>query len=1044
MPQQDPPAFAELCARSNFSFQTGASHPEELVEQAVALGYTALALADECSMAGVVRAYAAWQAHKERLQLIVGTRIQLEDGPQLVLLAENREGYGQLCRLISRGRLATEKGQYRLHRHDLRGGLNSCLALLIPPDTTSATLTDDACWLAALFPDSAWIAALLPMGADDRSRQAWITEAAHTAGIPVASTCAPLMHHPSRQPVADVLHALRHHCSLDEAGYRLAANAELHLQSRQRLARRHPPEWLAETLVIAARCTCPLGELGYEYPEEIVPPGATAGSHLRALVDAGLQRRYPPAAHGRDRVPADIRAQAFKELALIIELKYEAFFLTVEDIVRFARSKTILCQGRGSAANSVVCFALGITEVKPEEGHLLFERFVSRERREPPDIDVDFEHDRREEIIQYIYNKYGRDRAALAATVIRYRPRSALRDVGRALGFDLGQLEQLSRRLAWWDGSRVAPERLREAGLDPDAPRTQRLLELANTLVGFPRHLSQHVGGFVISRGPLAELVPVENAAMAERTVIQWDKDDLETLGLLKVDVLALGMLSAIRRSLDLISRWRGRPFAVADIPREQAPVYDMLCEADAMGVFQVESRAQMSMLPRLRPRKYYDLVVEVAIVRPGPIQGGMVHPYLQAREKVARQEPIDYPRPEIEPVLSRTYGVPIFQEQVMQLAMVAAGFSPGDADQLRRSMGAWGRQGDLQHYQERLTAGMLAEGYPQEFAEALCRQIQGFGSYGFPESHAASFALLVYVSAWLKRFEPAAFLCSLLNSQPMGFYGPSQLIQDARRHRVEVRPADVSASDWDCTLEPSHSAPDIPAARLGLRLVSGFNSAAAQRIGDARQNGVFISVDDLARRAELTPGELRALASAGALASLAGHRRQAWWAASGAQTTHGLLQQATAAADGLTLPAPSETQDLIADYTRLGFSLGRHPLVFLRSQLRAERFLTATEISDSPDRKLARAAGIVTCRQRPGTAKGTMFVTIEDETGWVNVIVRPELLEAERRILLGTSLLGVYGQIVRQGKVVHLHAKRVVDRSALLGQLVPKSRDFH
>ncbi|WP_374483266.1 error-prone DNA polymerase [Zoogloea sp.] len=1044
MPQQDHPAFAELCARSNFSFQTGASHPEELVEQAAALGYTALALADECSMAGVVRAYAAWQANKERLQLIVGTRIQLEDGPQLVLLAENREGYGQLCRLISRGRLATEKGQYRLHRHDLRGGLNSCLALLIPPDTTSTTLTDDAGWLAALFPDRAWIAALFPMGPDDHSRQAWIAEAAHTAGIPVASTCAPLMHHPSRQPVADVLSALRHHCSLDEAGYRLAANAELHLQSRQRLARRHPPEWLAETLVIAARCHCPLGELGYQYPDEIVPPGATAGSHLRALVDAGLRRRYPPATHGRDQVPADIRAQADKELALIIDLKYEAFFLTVEDIVRFARSKKILCQGRGSAANSVVCYALGITEVKPEEGHLLFERFVSKERREPPDIDVDFEHDRREEIIQYIYNKYGRDRAALAATVIRYRPRSALRDVGRALGFDLGQLEQLSRRLAWWDGSRVAPERLREAGLDPDAPRTQLLLELANTLVGFPRHLSQHVGGFVISRGPLAELVPVENAAMADRTVIQWDKDDLETLGLLKVDVLALGMLSAIRRSLDLISRWRGQSFAVEDIPREQAPVYDMLCEADAMGVFQVESRAQMSMLPRLRPRTYYDLVVEVAIVRPGPIQGGMVHPYLQAREKAARLEPIDYPRPEIEPVLSRTYGVPIFQEQVMQLAMVAAGFSPGDADQLRRSMGAWGRKGDLQHYQARLTAGMLAGGYPPEFAEALCRQIQGFGSYGFPESHAASFALLVYVSAWLKRFEPAAFLCGLLNSQPMGFYGPSQLIQDARRHGVEVRPADVGTSDWECTQEPSSNAPDIPAARLGLRLVKGFNAAAAERIVVARQDSAFLSVDDLTRRAGLDPGELRALASAGALASLAGHRRQAWWDASGAHSAPGLLHQAPLADDRLPLPAPSETQDLIADYAHLGFSLGRHPLLFLRSRLRAERFLTAAEISNCPDRKLARAAGIVTCRQRPGTAKGTMFVTIEDETGWINVIVRPELLEAERRILLGTRLLGVYGQIVRQDKVVHLHAKRVVDRSALLGQLAPRSRDFH
>ena len=1044
MPTQDSPAFAELCARSNFSFLTGASHPEELVEQAVALGYTALALADECSVAGVVRAYSAWKPHKDRLQLIVGTRIQLEDGPQFVLLAENREGYGQLCRLISRGRRAAEKGQYRLHRHDLNDGLDHCLALLIPPDATSTTLTNEACWLAALFPGRAWIAGILTLSADDRTRREWIGTAARTAGIPVASTCAPLMHHPSRQPVADVLTALRHRCRIDDAGYRLAANAELHLQSRQRLARRHPPEWLAETLAIAARCKFSLGELRYEYPEEIVPAGTTAGAHLSLLVDEGLRRRYPPGPNGENCIPVKIREQACKELALIVELGYEAFFLTVEDIVRFARSRKILCQGRGSAANSVVCYALGVTEVKPEDSHLLFERFISREREEPPDIDVDFEHDRREEIIQYIYSKYGRDRAALAATVIRYRPRSALRDVGRALGFDIGQLEQLTRRLAWWDGRTVAPERIREAGLDPHSPRVQMLLELANEILGFPRHLSQHVGGFVISRGPLAELVPVENAAMEGRTVIQWDKDDLESLGLLKVDVLALGMLSAIRRSLDLVSRWRGEALAMSDIPHGAREVYDMLCEADAMGVFQVESRAQMSMLPRLRPRSYYDLVVEVAIVRPGPIQGGMVHPYLQAREKIRRREPIDYPRPEIEPVLARTYGIPIFQEQVMQLAMVAAGFTAGEADQLRRAMGAWGRQGDLLHYQDRLTEGMLRRGYQKDFAEALCRQIQGFGSYGFPESHAASFALLVYVSAWLKRFEPAAFLCGLLNSQPMGFYGPSQLIQDARRHRVEVRPADVTASTWECTQEPSTANPALPAARLGLRLVKGFNPAAAQRIAAARTAGAFVSVSDLAQRAELSTGELRALAAAGALASLSGHRRQAWWAASGNQAAPGLLRQAPIADDPPNLSAPSETQDLIADYARLGFSLGRHPLVFLRTLLRDERFLTAAEIAECPDRKLARAAGIVTCRQRPGTAKGTMFVTIEDETGWINVIVRPELLEAERRTLLGCSLLGVYGQIARQGSVVHLHAKRVVDRSALLGKLAPRSRDFH
>jgi error-prone DNA polymerase len=1046
MPETSP-QFAELYCRSNFSFLTGASHPEELVEQARSFGYTALAITDECTLAGVVRAYSVCRQSPDALQLIIGSSIQLVDGPLVILLATDRKAYGQLSALISRGRRAAPKGEYHLSRTDLDGGLPGCLALLVPPDTignNTQALAADACWLASHFPGETWLAAPLHLGPDDTGRRRWIADAARLAGIPVASTCAPLMHDPSRRRLADVLAALRHRTSLDEAGYLLASNAERRLHPRSVVARRHPPEWLAETLAIAARCHFSLGELCYEYPQEIVPPGATATSHLRTLVDEGLRRRYPPGADGGSHVPASILEQVDKELALIAELRYEAFFLTVEDIVRFARSQNILCQGRGSAANSVVCYALGVTAVDPAEATLLFGRFISRERNEPPDIDVDFEHDRREEVIQYIYRKYGRDRAALAATVIRYRPKSALRDVGRALGFDIGQLEQLTRRLAWWDGRELAPERISESGLDPASPRVQLLLELANEMTGFPRHLSQHVGGFVISRGPLAELVPVENAAMAGRTVIQWDKDDLETLGLLKVDVLALGMLSAIRRSLEMISRWRGKPFAMTDIPRERAEVYAMLCEADAIGVFQVESRAQMSMLPRLRPRCYYDLVVEVAIVRPGPIQGGMVHPYLAARDKIDRHEPIHYPKPEIEPVLRRTYGIPIFQEQVMQLAMVAAGFTAGEADELRRSMGAWGRKGELTRYQEQLIRGMQDRGYEKDFAEALCRQIQGFGSYGFPESHAASFALLVYVSAWIKCFEPAAFLCGLLNSQPMGFYGPSQLIQDARRHQVEVLSADVGASDWECTLEPSQAEPSRPAARLGLCLVKGFNPAAAERISDARRAGPFPDVDALTRRARLSTTELRTLASAGALASLAGHRRKAWWAAAGSQAAPDMLHN-TPIPDPLPhLPAPAETRDIVADYARLGFSLGRHPLSFLRGLLSAERFLTAAEIANCPDRKLARAAGIVTCRQRPGTAKGTMFVTLEDETGWVNVIVRPELLEAERRILLGAALIGVYGQIARQGNVVHLHAKRVVDRSAQLGQLAPRSRDFH
>ena len=782
-----------------------------------------------------------------------------------------------------------------------------------------------------------------------------------------------------------------------------------------------------------------------------------------------------------------MRAQIEHELALIAELGYEPYFLTVHDIVRFAREAGILCQGRGSAANSVVCWALGITEVDPQLGIMLVERFISRERDEPPDIDVDFEHERREEVIQYLYRKYGRDRAALAATVIRYRSRSALRDVGRALGLDEAQIERLTREHHWFDGRRILPERLAEAGLDPDSPVTQRLVALTEELIGFPRHLSQHVGGFVIARGRLDELVPVENAAMPERTVIQWDKDDLDAVGLMKIDVLALGMLSALRRGLALVSAWRGRALTLATIPRERPEVYEMLSRADSVGVFQVESRAQMTMLPRLKPRRFYDLVVEVAIVRPGPIQGGMVHPYLQARERVARgEDPMDGLRAEIRGVLARTLGVPIFQEQVMQLAVVAADFTGGEADQLRRAMGAWRRKGELERYRQKLLDGLAKNRYDPDFAQRLCQQIEGFGSYGFPESHAASFALLVYASAWLKCFEPAAFLAALLNSQPMGFYAPSQLIQDARRHGVEVRAADVTVSEWDCTLEPtaehaadpapeppgtpsaqpapcpplpahtqlasSPGAPEAntspvrpqPAVRLGLRMIRGLGHDAATRIVAARGERAFADTQDLAARARLDAGALRTLAAGGALASLAGHRRQALWQASGAAPLPGLLAAAPGGDVAATLDAPAETEDLLADYARLGFTLGRHPLSFVRDQLAALRFLTAADITAAPDRMLARGAGLVTCRQRPGTAKGTLFLTLEDETGLTNVIVRPELFEQQRRILLGARLMGVFGQIRRQGRVVHLVASRVVDHSPLLGSLAARSRDFH
>ena len=1097
--------YAELHCLSNFSFQRGASHPEELVAQAAAFGYAAIALTDECSLAGVVRAHRALQAlpAAQRPRLIMGSELQLADGPCIVLLATDRAGYGQLSRLITRARRAAGKGEYRLTR-DMIDGLPGCLALLVPPpafppragtEAACAGLQAEAEWLAGRFPGRAWMAVELRVDGRDRARITLLRRVARAAGIPAVAASGALMHDPARRPLADVMSALRLHCSVAEAGLALAANAEQRLHDRDTLARRYPPALLAETLAVAARCTFSLDELRYEYPAELVPAGETPASWLRRLVEGGLRWRYgrlglrhptcsdsprtcfepapsadrhaspapriatpaPTASPPRpadDPAPPPVRAQIEHELALIAELGYESYFLTVHDIVRFARGAGILCQGRGSAANSVVCWALGITEVDPTLGIMLVERFISRERNEPPDIDVDFEHERREEVIQYIYRKYGRERAALAATVISYRARSALRDVGRALGLDETQIERLTREHHWFDGRRILPERLMEAGLDPASPVTRRLVALTEELIGFPRHLSQHVGGFVIARGRLDELVPVENAAMPERTVIQWDKDDLDAVGLMKVDVLALGMLSALRRGLALASAWRGRPLTLASIERERDEVYAMLSRADSVGVFQVESRAQMTMLPRLKPRRFYDLVVEVAIVRPGPIQGGMVHPYLHARERAARgEDPLDDLKEEIRPVLARTLGVPIFQEQVMQLAVVAAGFTGGEADQLRRAMGAWRRKGELERYREKLLQGLADKGYDADFAQRLCQQIEGFGSYGFPESHAASFALLVYASAWLKCFEPAAFLAALLDSQPMGFYSPSQLIQDARRHGVEVRPADVTVSGWECTLEPASSQPAVdagpspaqqPAVRLGLRMIRGLARDAGARIAAARDGRAFADTRDLAARARLDAGDLRILAAGGALASLAGHRRQALWQASGAAPLPGLLAEAPGGDVAATLAAPAEAEDLLADYARLGFTLGRHPLSFVRDELVRLRFLTAADIAVAPDRMLARGAGLVTCRQRPGTAKGTLFVTLEDETGLTNVIVRPELFEQQRRILLGARLMGVFGQISRQGAVVHLVASRVVDHSALLGALDARSRDFH
>jgi error-prone DNA polymerase len=1035
------PDYAELFCLSNFSFLQGASRAEELVARAVQLGYHALALTDECSLAGVVRAHA--EAKKAGLPFIVGAHFHLQaaDGSaalSLVLLAQNRNGYGNLCELITLGRTRSEKGSYLLRPDDIEG-MPDCLAILLPDYPAHEPqhvdrLHAQAAWLAAQFPGRGWIGLNLLHRAFDDAHRMTVEEVGWQHQLPIVAVGHVVMHVRSRKPMQDTLTAVRLGKAVADCGYGLAQNAEQHLRARLRLANLYSRAALAETVRIAGLCTFSLDELRYEYPNEVVPAGETATSFLRKETYIGAHRRF------REGIPAKVQGQIEHELALIAEMGYEHYFLTVYDIVRFARSQNILCQGRGSAANSAVCYCLGITEVDPARANLLFERFISKERNEPPDIDVDFEHQRREEVIQYIYAKYGRMRAALTAVVISYRPKSALRDAGRALGIDLAIVEKAAKTHHWFDSKADLLNRLAEAGLDPEAALTRQWATLASQLLGFPRHLSQHPGGFVIAQGKLSRLVPIENAAMLDRSVIQWDKDDIEELGLMKVDVLALGMLSMLRRALELVSRRHGNLFEMQDIPADDPATYDMICAADTVGVFQIESRAQMSMLPRMLPRRFYDLVIEVAVVRPGPIQGGMVHPYLRRRQGL---EPVHYPSEAMKLALERTLGVPIFQEQVMQVAILGAGFTPGEADQLRRAMAAWKRKGGLEQYYDRIVRGMLERGYDLAFAEAIFSQIQGFGEYGFPESHAASFALLAYASAWLKRHEPAAFLCALLNSQPMGFYSPSQLVQDARRHGIEVRPVDVTVSGWESALEERDGEGGQPAVRLGLALQRGMRREAALRIEEARAIRPFDSVADLARRAALERADLQVLAASNALRALAGHRRSALWQAVGAVPDRDLLRPTTPQEAVPELAAPSEGDEIVGDYRAQGLTLGRHPLALLRAQLLARRFVPADVLADFQDGQLARACGIVTVRQRPGTAKGVLFITLEDETGTVNVIVWPTLVERQRREVLNAALLGVYGIWQRQGEVRHLVARRLVDLSPLLGRLDTHSRDF-
>jgi error-prone DNA polymerase len=983
-----PPQYAELQCLTNYSFLCGASHADELVTRAAELGYAALAVTDQNSLAGVVRAHVAAKA--AGLKLVIGAEIIPDDAPRVLLYAPNRKAYGRLSSLITRGRRSTEKGDCKLQFCDVAEYAEGLLAILLT-QPNSRGKDDEKCLASyrVLFGDRCYLAATLQRGPNDDAELDRRVELAKRLRLPLIAVNDVHYHHPLRRFLHDVLTAIRYGITVAELGERRFPNAERHLKSPAEMAAlfHRCPDAVARSLELAGRCTFSLDELRYEYPEELCPPGTTATEYLATLAWAGARERYPAG------VPEKVEALLQRELQLIAELRYEAYFLTVWDLVKFARAQGILCQGRGSAANSAVCYCLGVTSVDPDRTDVLFERFVSREREEAPDIDVDFEHERREEVIQYIYRKYSRDRAALVAEVICYRPKSAVRDVGKALGLSLDCVDRLAKAVDYFGDENRLAARAQEAGLDPESPEVSALNALATQLLGFPRHLSQHVGGFVITRGPLAELVPLENAAMPERTVIEWDKDDIEALGILKVDCLALGMLTAIRKCFDLVARHHGVAWTLATIPAEDPSVYDMICRADTIGVFQIESRAQMSMLPRLQPRCFYDLVVEVAIVRPGPIQGGMIHPYLRRRSGL---EPVTYPSAAVEEVLAKTFGVPIFQEQVMRLAMVAAGFSAGEADQLRRAMGAWKRSGVIEQFRDKLRAGMVANGLPTTFADQLYEMIRGFGEYGFPESHAASFALLTYVSSWLKCHYPAAFTAALLNSQPMGFYAPAQLVRDVQAHGVTVQPVDVNESDWDCTLRPTQEG---IALRLGFRMIRGASEAMARCIVEARADRPFRSLPEFMRRTALSRASLVRLAGADAFGSLQLGTRPALWHALSRHEELPLFADLDDEAPAPHLPAVPLAEQIVADYDVTGLSLKAHPISLVRDELKRRRVSANTDLLNMPDKSAVRVAGLVLVRQRPGTAKGTTFITLEDETGIANVVVWPRVWERHRRL---------------------------------------------
>lgn len=1026
--------YAELHCLSNFSFLRGASQPQELVNTAADLAYSAIAITDECSLAGIVRAH---QVAKTRgIKLICGAEFFLSDNLHIVLLAPSRDAYSELCHIISKARRYSKKGIYSLSFKELAQRCQHCFIIWLA-NPNHISVNSQAEQFTNHFHNRLWLGLSLHCPQQASSRYLSHYQLARQYNIPMVACGSVKMHSRQRKPLHDVLTATRHKTTVMKLGTQSLRNSEAYLKPIPVLAKHYPTSLLEESHRLAKRCHFSLEELRYQYPDEVVPPGQNASNFLRSLTEAGARQRWPQG------VPETVPPLIEKELTLIAELQYEHYFLTVYDIVQFARSRDILCQGRGSAANSAVCYCLQITEVDPSRGQLLFERFISRERDEPPDIDVDFEHERREEVIQYIYKKYGRDHAALAATVISYRRRSAVRDVGKALDIDPMLLQKLAKNMAWWDQQEAFIERLQESGVSIDSPIIQIFLKLIKEILGFPRHLSQHVGGFVIARAEIATLVPIENATMPDRSIIQWDKEDLEALGLMKIDILALGMLSAIRKSLSYISERRDSPMQLADIPAEDNACYEMLCRADSIGVFQIESRAQMTMLPRLQPRCFYDLVIQIAIVRPGPIQGGMVHPFLRRRQGL---EKISYANDAIASVLKRTLGVPIFQEQVIQVSMAAAGFSGGEADQLRRAMASWGRNGDLEFFKEKLICGMLERGYDIDFAERLFSQMKGFGAYGFPESHSASFALLAYASAWIKCHYPAEFYCGLLNSQPMGFYSPSQLTQDAKRHGVIIRPICINHSNWDHQLE--HDDSETPVLRLGFRLIKGFSKDASQKLCSPRDDNFYHTMSDFIARSRLNKQSLQCLVQADAFHYFDSHRYQSLWRAYAYETATPLLNVDSDLDEGITIPPPSEQEEVLSDYQQTGLSLRRHPIALVRDNTIFQHCRTAAELREIEHGRLVKIAGLVTCRQRPGTASGVLFLTLEDETGNSNIVVWPAIQQRHRQAILRGSLILVSGSIQKTTQekapaVIHIVALKIEDCSDVLA-IQARSHDFH